>query len=163
MVDVDSAHTTPIPIVVTGGTISNPTLTTSGIWSPAPEDSNEPDRGRRAWGLLRREWGAAVADALWRGQPVKFLARNRCLYEIRPGPDWFAVVNLTRDTGMCVDIERGHAYPLADRLLGVLDHLRVHPEVVEREAQHRPLHPTRFIAGMQYALLRRLELWPLPL
>ena len=99
-----------------------------------------PDRGRRAWDLLRREWGKTVADTLWRRQPVRFRARNRCLYEIQPYAAYFEVRNLTMYTAICVDVEGGSAYPLADRLLAVLEHLRLHPDTVERVGAPRPLN-----------------------
>lgn len=95
------------------------------------------DRGRRAWDLLRREWGDAVADALWRGEPLYLLAINGKLYRVGWDDRGSQLADMTRARSLCVGIPR--EYPTADQLLAILEHLRANPANVERLANPMPL------------------------
>ena len=96
-------------------------------------------RGERSWALLRREWGDAVADALWQEKPVK-IASGPYIYEMQYRHPWAVKVrNLSTNMQLCVSIEDSYQYPMGDCLLGLLDHIRLDPLEVERIAGHTPI------------------------
>ena len=105
-----------------------------------------PDRGQRAWDLVRREWGRALADALWRGEKVQVLAGNGHLYEIvldtgDHGSFRWAfprIRDLTTGDNLCIEMIDCSGYPPADRLFAILEHLRADPDHVDRMAHHTP-------------------------
>jgi len=97
----------------------------------------QPDAGRRSWELLRRDWGAAVADALWHERPVEVTSggmRFQVTYDAQYSS--VKVKNLTTGFKLCVSIERAWEYPAGDKLLGILEHIRLNPSHVESIAGH---------------------------